>query len=40
MNFTEARDFCTENEAEMVSVLDQEEAEFLKETRNCKYILS
>ena len=37
MNFTAARQFCFSHEAEMVSILDEGELNFLKEARNCKY---
>ena len=37
MNFTAARQFCFSHEAEMVSILDEGELNFLKDARNSKY---
>ena len=36
MNFTNARDFCLGQEAEMVSILSKKEAGFMRNTRKCK----
>ena len=37
MNFTAARQFCFSHNAEMVSILDEGELNFLKDARNSKY---